>query len=258
MASLWKCLHWPFCPGVFIAILAFVAAAVTFRKEPSKREKMIWLVVFFTLMLGEIWMMSIDRSAQERAHEQAASDEVQHFQVIGNGISDSIHQAQDDFDATMTSMKTLMGTSKQTLLATKGGSGFPYLMALPPDAPGSDPRLGWQLVIANSEDLNLFDVEGVLREIPTATDNPQELVRKMTSGIAMQFGIVRPRVQGVMKTPYYIPRPGNYQIDIFTRNNLFSEVIEITLKASGGFDEHYLVRDAHSMRVLFKDGKIIK
>lgn len=65
-----QCLHWPFCPGVFIAILAFLAAAVTLRKEPSRLEKAIFLFIFLSLMCGEVWMMSKDRANQEKGHIQ--------------------------------------------------------------------------------------------------------------------------------------------------------------------------------------------
>jgi hypothetical protein len=58
------CFHWPFCPGVFIGILAFFAAVVTFR-SPSRIEKAMWIIVFFGLMIGEIAMMSKDREAHE-------------------------------------------------------------------------------------------------------------------------------------------------------------------------------------------------
>lgn len=38
-----ECFHAFPCPGVFIALLGFVAAGVTLRKEPTKPEKAFWL-----------------------------------------------------------------------------------------------------------------------------------------------------------------------------------------------------------------------
>lgn len=60
-----KCLHWPFCPGVFIAILAVVAAIAAFRDSPSRPEKAIWTLVFLLLMSAEIVMIGKDRDVQD-------------------------------------------------------------------------------------------------------------------------------------------------------------------------------------------------
>src|SRR5579864_675685 len=59
--SFFECLRWPFCPGVFIAALAFVAAVAAFRKDPSQPERIGWTILFFVLMFGEVWMVSKDR-----------------------------------------------------------------------------------------------------------------------------------------------------------------------------------------------------
>jgi len=75
--------HWPFCPGVFIAILAFVAAAVMFRKDPGPREKAIWVFVFLFLMVGEIWMMSKDRNAHDSAERDAQTVESGQSNMLG-------------------------------------------------------------------------------------------------------------------------------------------------------------------------------
>jgi hypothetical protein len=84
------CLRWPFCPGVFIAVLAFVAAAVTFRKDPAPREKAIWIFAFLVLMVAEVWMMGKDRYAHDLAEREAQET------------------AQGRFDLTMQRMEGLL------------------------------------------------------------------------------------------------------------------------------------------------------
>ena len=96
-----KCLHWPFCPGVFIAILAVVAAAVTFRERPSQREKAAWICVFLGLMCAEVWMMGIDRQANEDREAKANATQLQGFTNVGEGIKASIAESQRNFTATM-------------------------------------------------------------------------------------------------------------------------------------------------------------
>lgn len=120
MFALWlpKCLQWPFCPGVFIAVLAFVAAAVTFRKEPGPREKAIWIFSFLILMVAEVWMMSNDRDQHDKDQAIAATSEATHFQTIADGLQRSIEQNKSDFDATMDRIDSTLKTSERTLRNT--------------------------------------------------------------------------------------------------------------------------------------------
>jgi len=99
-----KCLNWPFCPGVFIAILAFVAAGVTFRTEPGKKEKAVWLLVFFGLMFAEVWMMSKDRDLNDAARDKSEKELAAQFDKIGCLITTTIQNSDRHFAATMESM----------------------------------------------------------------------------------------------------------------------------------------------------------
>jgi hypothetical protein len=69
--ALWTCLHWPFCPGVFISILGFSAAVVTFWEKPPKLAKGLGVALFFALMCGEIAMMGVDRDKHDQVEEEA-------------------------------------------------------------------------------------------------------------------------------------------------------------------------------------------
>ncbi len=96
-----KCLHWPFCPGIFIAILAVMAAIVTFRERPKTWEKAAWTFVFLGLMSLEVWMMSIDRDANEARERAAEQMQLKGFSDIGEGIKASIAESDRNFVATM-------------------------------------------------------------------------------------------------------------------------------------------------------------
>ncbi len=113
-----KCLHWPFCPGLFIAVLAFVAAAVTFRKEPSQREKAVWIFVFLTLMCAEVWMMSMDRETNEAQQKVARDGQLRGFKEIGDGINTTIANSDRQFQATMDGIKATLKTSEATVRNT--------------------------------------------------------------------------------------------------------------------------------------------
>jgi hypothetical protein len=71
-----QCLHWPFCPGVFIALLGFLAAVVTFWEGPPKPVKALCVALFFVIMCCEIWMMSKDADKRETAEREARGIEL--------------------------------------------------------------------------------------------------------------------------------------------------------------------------------------
>lgn len=82
-----ECLHWPFCPGVFIAVLAFVAAAVAFRKDPGRTERAAWVFLFLALMCGEVWMMSIDRAKNNQIIGEEMSRFDENLNMLTGGDS---------------------------------------------------------------------------------------------------------------------------------------------------------------------------
>jgi len=124
LLSLPKCLHRPFCPGVFIGILAFVAAAVTFRDKPGKPEKALWTLVFLGLMCAEVWMMGIDRQENEDKETKANAVLLKGFADIGEGIKAAIAESDRNFEATI-------GKTNQILQNITGGNSFGVVVPQP-------------------------------------------------------------------------------------------------------------------------------
>ncbi len=200
-----ECLHWPFCPGVFIAILAFTAAAVTFRKDPSPREKAIWIFVFLGLMSAEVWMMSKDRTENNRKQKETRDAEIASFQAIGERIETAIKESQNQFSATMKSQK-------QTFNWISGGEAYVTVMV--------DLRTLQLEVITQGPQplrdvyLNIFDMTHV-RENPTQVFETAKIV---------SVGTVYPTV--LRHLDYQLPVTGDsasFQINIYQPNGFFTE-----------------------------------
>jgi hypothetical protein len=58
--------------GVYIAIMGLVAASVTFRKEPTRVEKSVWIIVMTLLMVAEIRNLYIADADQVTKFEKTS------------------------------------------------------------------------------------------------------------------------------------------------------------------------------------------
>ena len=84
--------------GAYIAVLGFLAVAVTIWPPESNWAKATWLVVFFSVMGFEIQNLYHDRSENQQHQVQDRKDEDDRFgQILKNN--------QKTFDATMQKMR---------------------------------------------------------------------------------------------------------------------------------------------------------
>jgi len=148
-----KCLHWPFCPGFFIAVLAVLAAVVTFREKPRTWEKALWTFIFLGLMCAEVWMMGVDRQANEDQQARANATQLKGFSEVGDGIKASIAESDRNFAATI-------GKTNQILQSITGGNSFGFVVPQPggEQVPlvvwnhGDQPLSGVTLTIAHTQE----------------------------------------------------------------------------------------------------------
>lgn len=92
------CVHWPFCPGVFIAILGLLAAIMTFWESPPRIVKVFSTALFFALMWGEVLMMSKDRDAHDLAEALATATEQQQTMML-NVLTIQVTKSNSDLAA---------------------------------------------------------------------------------------------------------------------------------------------------------------
>jgi len=118
---------WSYHPpvGVFIAMLAVLGVLVPMiREKVGRREKAVWTVVMFVLLLLELKSIYQDRNEHEQEQANARNLELQNFDKVGNGITEAIRQNQQNFNSVMANTDTL-------LKANLGGDSFCFMLFEP-------------------------------------------------------------------------------------------------------------------------------
>lgn len=236
-----KCLHWPFCPGVFIAILAFVTAIVAFRIEKAsknKYERSFWVFLFFMLLVGEIWMMGIDRTQHDQEQSHARAEQLGKFQEIADEIKHSNTENQQHFDNTMASMKNLMSTAKSSLAQITGNGEFCFLTATPAIPPFVTPSLsnGPPMYVLAKQTSGTLPMD-VCHVRVTNQKEPDVLLRAIYDE---ELGPLTPTVtlgkngpiEHFITTNMVLPE-GSYYIQISTRNARFYEILNLHSNVPG-------------------------
>jgi hypothetical protein len=249
-----NCLHWPFCPGVFIAILALVSAVVVWvlGERAKSLEKGIWTLVFFLLVVSEFWMMGIDRRNHDKEQADARADQLRKFQEIAAGIKDSNDTNKQHFDTTMTSMKGLINTANRSLTQVTGNHQFCYLMAmLPLGLKDNQGQPLFPLLKMNSGSLPLDVCHVAIQKISPLTPG-EDLARQAAENMRVladqQLGPLPPgKVSGRSGTRGFgtniVVLEGSYYIHINTRNDWSYETLTIHPNVPGKGLESIEVRN---------------
>lgn len=129
-------------PGVAIGLLGAAAVVVAVRTEHlTLWEKLGWTIVAFLLFGVEVRAIYKDRAKQDSEFASARGEERKQFQHIADGISASLTTTQRSFDVTISSLKGLVGMSREQLAQATGGDSFivfipsPYPSGNPPTYP---------------------------------------------------------------------------------------------------------------------------
>ena len=126
MCKLWS-LHPPV--GVYIAILALLGVIVPLVRDITKigkREKALWTLIMFVLVLLEIKSIYQDRNEHEAQAAQDRTEQIEHFEKIASGIDATIANSDQQFQATMSRSGVILGGVTENLRTLTGNDSFAY------------------------------------------------------------------------------------------------------------------------------------
>jgi hypothetical protein len=162
--------------GVFIAILAVLGVLVPwFRGGDAlgRKEKALWTILMFVLVLLEIHSIYSDQAEHDREQALARCQQLVSFQAIAKGIDQAIQSSQQQFSATMARSDSILRSQNEALNTATGGDSFCYI-----DLLAGSPDGGMPIAVQHGK-YPLYDVTAQivnLAEFDRATSKPNALL----------------------------------------------------------------------------------
>jgi len=209
--------------GLYIGVLAFVAAIVTIWPPERPWSKAVWLLVFGAFLVLEITTLYQQRHDDEVTADANRKNEDDRFANV-------LDQNQADFAATMSDMESVLSKQDKTLLQTMGGPAFPLFLPVYP-AVSSPSGIVLPVKVINSvstrgtpqRPLPLVDVS-VDISIEPRNGNIQEAANSMFHSPHYNLGTILP---GVFETTIQLLPGRSYNLIITTRRGFFREMINL-------------------------------
>jgi hypothetical protein len=246
--QIWKCLHWPFCPGVFIAVLAFATAAVAFRIDKARKaEKGIWVFIFLMLVVGEIWMMGIDRASHDDEQAKARAEQLRQFSEIAEGLKANIAFEKEHFDSTLSKMNGLVKTTDNELAQITGNGEYCYLM--PTSIPDANHRYSLLVLTSGTLPQEICDVN-IQKTDALEPDGSRLMFDRHLGPLSPSKSPGKLGATG-FKTDISVPE-GTYFVFIYTRNAEFLE--GMTIRDVNGATSITLSVSDRNRKVLYSEG----
>jgi hypothetical protein len=194
--------------GIYIGILAFVAAIVSILPPDNSRAKAVWCLVFGGFLVLEIATLYQQRNIDRQADIDKKKAEDDRFAGLlktqQDHFADVLKQNQHDFDATMGEVR--------------GGSGYVSFLALARDS-GDLPVM---MLNENKGPIRGVDLEIITIPPKGAPDRLEQFAKSTFSPRLVHIGDVSPG----FKQAQFTLAPGNYQIRIITRLAVYDEFLE--------------------------------
>jgi len=140
--------------GVYVAVMGAVAAAVTFRKDPSATEKATWIVLITLLMIAEVRNLYVGDAKQAAKFADIEKRLTSAVDGIGTAIKNGQQQLSKQ-DALLGKTADVAELARKNLASVTGKDSFPCIV--PQSHAASDTSI--PLFIWNKGRNNLTGVE---------------------------------------------------------------------------------------------------
>jgi len=223
--------------GVLIGVMGFIAAGITFRHDPGKTEKAIWIILMTVLLVAEIRNLYVaDAEATAKF-----SDQTEKLGKISDGLSTAIaginttvtnsqsqiDASKDQFTATIKKSNTLLALSQESLKNITGGDSFCYVsMSMEKNATPV-----WLLHVGKNHAFDVYvridDIEGLDREAKAGK------LFENQNQYEMKFGplpiVLRGTGQPLTTIPGFAADTNykRYNVFIMARNGSITELIRL-------------------------------
>jgi hypothetical protein len=126
---------WHLSVGVGIALLGFFGVVVPWlRAKANSLERAAWMIVFFLLLLSELYSIREEQREHRREQEIVLCEQSNRFEAIAEKLEGDITTNQAHFDQTMESEKGILaqtkdaaGLARSNLENITGGDSFGYV-----------------------------------------------------------------------------------------------------------------------------------
>jgi hypothetical protein len=169
--------------GTYIAIMGLLAAAVTFRKEPPKIEKAVWIILLTTVMYAEVRNLYVADGEQAEIFD-GISHRLQETktgldQTVENlsTVGESLKAISANLDKTAVSSQKAADTATEAVKVMTGGDSWGLVDVMPLKILNDDPKKPL-FAISNQ------DKKYTLRDIHLVVTNTTLFVGR---GLAVQF-----------------------------------------------------------------------
>ena len=220
--------------GVWIGVLGLLGVLVPLVRDVTKigpREKALWTVLLFALLLLEIKSVYQDRTEHDKEQAEARERETQNFVAIANGISGTIQQSQQHFDATMAKSDQLTQLSQESLANITGGDSYAYIAA----GIGSSPPFQLQVWVKGKHAVHNLLAEIQTLPKPGEVRDSDSITRQVNSihSLPLGSGEFLPGINSINETVM----PGRYGLKVISKNQWIVEEIDIAQCSDGQWNE---------------------
>jgi hypothetical protein len=250
--AIWAYWYWHVpLPGK--ALIALTIAAALMSLDIAPMQRIVWLVLVFGMAFMENRAIDHDRAKFVKDQQTFSNTQEQNFNKIGEGIKAAIADSDAKFAKTM----DLSNRQFRATIGTLTG-GESYAVVVPilnqrPNEDPNDPTFGMKIQIGRNSERNSLINANVYNTGNRPYPEPRS---KFTGFMLLQMrifsGTVDPGYAQTALGAFSVPRdrrPTAYTIEVYARNGVTSEILNVKPEADNRWEYSYEVQ---------RDGRLVE